>query len=70
MNYLVLFFIGIGALWGAGVLLGYFFTDKRCEGCKHWGDAEYMVETKDGKFYHFSCFPPTGSVESPHSPSK
>jgi hypothetical protein len=70
MDYLVLVLLGFGALWGLGALLGAVFTEELCEACGNWGEANYMVVSSDGKFYHPSCYQPGDSVESPHSPSE
>lgn len=66
----VFFLIGVGAFWGVLTLLGYFFTDKKCAGCKNYGDSEYMLEDANGEFWHFSCFPMRPSSKSPHPDSK
>jgi hypothetical protein len=61
MSVFVVVLAVLGGVWGLLTLIGYELIDKRCAGCKYYGDSYYMHKDDNGKYWHFGCYsePPT-----------
>lgn len=65
MDVFILVLACVGGVWGLLTLLGLWFTDKRCVGCRYWGDENYMLRGKDGKYWHIGCMPLKNPSQDP-----
>jgi hypothetical protein len=55
-DVLFVFFIVLLGLGAFSVLLGQFFSAKRCTGCKRLGSAKYLSKDTKGRHWHYSCY--------------
>jgi hypothetical protein len=55
-DILFVFFIVLLGLGGFLVLVGSFFSDKKCAGCGNYGPSEYMPVDAKGRHWHYSCY--------------